>query len=518
MLPLEAIELDVFRRRHEHDTFWCGLLLGGCGVQLTTKLYTDRVCHFAHYPGADGLPHLCGRHARGVASADHLYVKSAAAAWLRDHDDQADFDFAQPGGAAIGSVVDIRFKHGGLRVHLDQAVAPVWDEDGREPVLGMSVPVDRDTLIHRWYVHRIRLDSEGTARRVRIGTEAFARPIEWFALDECAMTERGLSTPAVEQIVRSRRTRPVSAWAVGRTKRVPDAQARAQVLLRKLADARKVGSVVVVTRVCRDIAAVTGMEEEMQAQLTNAVSDAERWLVAQADVRRKLFSDLSEAVASRTMDQVRQLLVRVNATSSHDRTEDENVIADAAAECIAAFARQRQTAAAAKRAKQEDSAARRAAERVEALLAALERRGISQPRNTMRKLVKDLTYAAVQASGRIDSRQQEQIRIWKTRAGIGRPPANASRRTAAPAKRASPKRKPPLHEQVERRSWSKNERKPRAEQSTQRPPSQQQSPSWQVVDVACPTCEAAPGTRCRTPDGRPHQPRVRQFSRRFPSH
>ncbi|WP_258573023.1 hypothetical protein [Streptomyces sp. KM273126] len=44
MLPLEAIVLDAFRRRHEHDTFWCGLLLGGCGLQLTTKLYTDRVC------------------------------------------------------------------------------------------------------------------------------------------------------------------------------------------------------------------------------------------------------------------------------------------------------------------------------------------------------------------------------------------------------------------------------------------------------------------------------------------
>lgn len=44
MLPLEAIELDAFRHRHEQHTFWCGLLLGGCGGQLTTKLYTDRVC------------------------------------------------------------------------------------------------------------------------------------------------------------------------------------------------------------------------------------------------------------------------------------------------------------------------------------------------------------------------------------------------------------------------------------------------------------------------------------------
>ncbi len=64
--------------------------------------------------------------------------------------------------------------------------------------------VDSDTLIDRWYVHRIRLDSEGTARRVRIGTEAFARPTEWFALDECEITDRGLSTPAVERIVQAR--------------------------------------------------------------------------------------------------------------------------------------------------------------------------------------------------------------------------------------------------------------------------------------------------------------------------
>ncbi|MER8088624.1 hypothetical protein ACFVZR_25640 [Streptomyces sp. NPDC058316] len=40
MLPLEAIELDAFRHRHEGDTFWCGLLLGGCGGRLTTKLCT----------------------------------------------------------------------------------------------------------------------------------------------------------------------------------------------------------------------------------------------------------------------------------------------------------------------------------------------------------------------------------------------------------------------------------------------------------------------------------------------
>lgn len=44
VLPLEAIELDEFRRLHADDTYWCGEWLGGCGQQLTTKLYVDRAC------------------------------------------------------------------------------------------------------------------------------------------------------------------------------------------------------------------------------------------------------------------------------------------------------------------------------------------------------------------------------------------------------------------------------------------------------------------------------------------
>ncbi|MCO8308850.1 hypothetical protein NI939_40160 [Streptomyces sp. RKCA-744] len=117
----------------------------------------------------------------------------------------------------------------------------MWDEDS-EPVLGVSVPVDRDMLIRRWYIHRIRLDSEGTARRVRIGTEAFARPTEWFGLDKCAMTERGLSTPAVERIVQARSTPPPAQWTTGKARKGPDADARGRGLLRRLGDARKVES------------------------------------------------------------------------------------------------------------------------------------------------------------------------------------------------------------------------------------------------------------------------------------
>jgi hypothetical protein len=498
-----------------HDTFWYGLLLGGCGAQLTTKLYTDRVCHFAHHPGLDGHPHPCGRHARGVNSADHLYVKSQVTAWLHSQGDDAGVDFARPDGAPIGSVVDIRFNRGGLRVHLDQTVPPQWDgdEDGREPVLGVSVPADRNTLIRRWYVHRIRLDSQGTTRTVRIGTEAYARPVEWFALDECQMTEQGLSTPAAERIIRSRSTRPALPWTGAGTRKGPDTQARAQALLRKLADARRVESVVVVTRACRDIGTLTGVDEQTQAQLAVAVLDAQDWLKAQALVRRELFARPEEAVASQESEQVRQLLVRVNATASHDRTGVENVIVDAAAEQVPACARKLQAAQAAAR---EDVRIGRATDRV-------------------------------------DAYQCQQIDTTKTGAGLDRLPRVQASRPASRGRAPRPKQKPLLHEQVAQRSWfnlpcprchaakgrhclnddgigngsqrqfphderlrliisKRNSRPELSKQASRKPPM-----PWQVVDVACPDCNALPGRRCTTANGRPHQSRVKWFRRRFPS-
>ncbi|MEU8718216.1 hypothetical protein [Streptomyces sp. NPDC048663] len=508
MLPLEAIELDAFRRRHEHDTFWCGLLLGGCGLQLTTKLYTDRVCHFAHHPGPDGNPHPCGRRARGISSADHLYVKSATAAWLRSRDLRADVEFVQPDGVPIGSVVDIRFPRGGLRVHLDQTVEPSWDQKGREPVLGVSVPVDRATLIDRWYVHRIRLESEGTARRVRIGTEAFARPTEWFALDECEMTERGLSTPAVEQIVRSRSTRPVTTWNAGTVKKAPDPRARAHMLLRKLTDAIRVDSVAdsgfVVTQLCRDIAELAGVEEVTEAQLAAAVSDAERWLVKQSQMRGQLFSELDAAIAASDLVQVRTLRKRLRTAGYRDKTDTEKQTLAAAESLMEAHMKQQQEAAAARRAELQDERSSQAAGRARKLLGILERRGAQMSPEAMRKLVNEVVNEASQAGARIDASQQDQITAWKTRADSSRVwPKTAGRSPAAlrSAARAASLARPPAEAGLR--------------QADRRP--LPQSPSWSVLDVACPACDAPPGTHC-TPGGlHPHQARLEWFQRRFPN-
>ncbi|MFE5894860.1 hypothetical protein ACFQ6E_38855 [Streptomyces sp. NPDC056462] len=322
LLPLEAIEVDAFRQRHEGDTFWCGVLLGGCGGQLTTKLYTDRVCHFAHHPGPDGMPHVCERHARDVSSADHLYMKAAAADWLTSRGHEARFAYARPGGVPIGSVLDIEWAPAGrcLRVHLDAAVDPVWDDDQIEPVLGVSVPVDDETLVRRWYVHRVRFDSVGTARQVRIGTEAFARPTEWFGLDDCEVTEEGLRTPAVERIVRSRRTPAPRQVTFSRTPAAGSEAAKTGMdeRVRRFRDAVRAGSVPAVTALCSEFDAGQPLGDGDE-DLAAALKDARAFLDRQREVRGEMVKQLWEAVGERTAARVRSLLVQVETAVGHDR-------------------------------------------------------------------------------------------------------------------------------------------------------------------------------------------------------
>ncbi|GAA2279887.1 hypothetical protein [Kitasatospora sp. NPDC001175] len=102
------------------------------------------MCHFAHFPDPTSL-HVCGLRARDVASADHLYAKSAAAAWLKARGQQASISYGTP----LGSVVDIQWvrQARGLRLHLDGEVAPAWADEAVESVLGVSVPVDDETLV-----------------------------------------------------------------------------------------------------------------------------------------------------------------------------------------------------------------------------------------------------------------------------------------------------------------------------------------------------------------------------------
>ncbi|MFI1067019.1 hypothetical protein ACH4TC_34675 [Streptomyces spororaveus] len=514
MLPLEAIELDAFRQHYDQDTFWCGLLLGGCGGQLTTKLYIDRVCHFAHHPGTDGL---CGRQDRGVASADHLYVKAATVAWLRTYElpeSQIHFDFALPDGAEIGSVLDIRFRARGLRVHLDQAVKPVWDDDGREPVLGVSVPVDRDTLIDRWYVHRIRLDSDGTHRTVRIGTEAFKRPTEWFALDDCEMTDRGLSTPAVERIVHARSTPSSTRWTPGKKQEEPAQDVQAHELMRRLLYARRTKSTDLAKEVCREIDELAGVSPQLQRQLDAARRNALLWAEKETETRRDLFDRLSQAMADQKARRVKALLTEIKTATRDGRTEEENHTVREAATYLAAV-----------------EAAKLA--HLDTLLEDINRFPANEDPRHLKSKVDQLLQVAAGAV-KLGENRQAQLNLWSTRLRyLPFPP-----RPAAPLR---PQEHVPMHQRVGRAYWTTRpcpqcgagrgqqcvvyggprtgriRPMPHADrlQSVIDEPQEQQKEHgvvqtvWQAYDVPCPDCGQEAGAWCLTP-GKPHSARSKR--------
>ncbi|MFF2779956.1 hypothetical protein ACFVU3_34270 [Streptomyces sp. NPDC058052] len=514
LLPLEAIELNAFRRRHQLDTFWCGLLLGGCGAQLTTKLYTDRVCHFAHHPGPDGQPHICGRRARGISSADHLYVKSAAVAWFRNRGEEADIAFAQPDGAPVGSLVDITSRHRRLRVHLDQAVEPVWDDDGIEPVLGVSVPVDRDTLIRRWYVHRIRLDSEGTARRVQIGTEAFTRPTEWFALDECEITERGLSTPAVQRIVHARSAPHSTVWTPGKKQQELPQDAQAQELMRRLLYARRTESTDLAEEVCREVAELSGVSPQLKRQLDAARRAALAWVKKETEARRELFARLNQAVADQRTRSVKTLLTEIKAATRGGRTEEEEHSLREAAAYVAAV-----------------EAAK--LERLDTLLEDISRFPANGDPWRLKSKVEQLFQVAAEA-GKLGERREAQLKLWSTRLRyLPFPP-----RSATPL---SQQEGAALQRQVGRAYWTTRPCSrcgadrgqkcvvndgPRAGGVRQVPHAdrlrttinelqgQQKEHEavrtvWRAYDVPCPHCGQEAGAWCLTP-GEPHSARSKE--------
>ncbi|WP_255345669.1 zinc finger domain-containing protein [Streptomyces chartreusis] len=498
MLPMEAIELDAFRHHYESNTFWCGTLLGGCGGQLTTKLYTDRACHFAHHPDPDGLPHVCGRRARGVNSADHLYVRSAAAAWLAGRGEEAIFEYAGSAEAPFGSVVDIRWPHGALRVHLDQAVPPAWDQEGHEPVLGVSVPVDRDTLIDRWYVHRIRLDSVGTARRVRIGTEAFGRDTEWFTLDDCDMTERGLSTPAVQRIIEARSAAAPAKWRPGQSTDTAQ-DTRARELLRKLLYARRTVSIALAESVCREMAELAGVSPRLQGQLDAARRSGLLWIEKEAEARRALFASLEKAVTEKQAGKVKKLLRQVKTAAKDTCSDEESRVIGAADGCLTDIAAARSTY-------------------LDTLLDDLDQLPPDPDPNDLRIMVRELLRAASEA-GSIGPHRRAKVEAWRDRA----------RRVVGPFQTGQGTRLPQLHRQVTRKRWLER-RCPRCgakggqgcavddmpgemrslphderlqpiidERKARRP--------WRVYEVTCPDCGQEPEQRCTTLGG-PHRSRV----------
>jgi hypothetical protein len=200
ILPEDHGSLDAFRDRHAETSFFCGVLLGGCGRALTTKRYEDRTCHFAHLADADG-PSSCSR---GRFSADHLYLRRAVRSWLASHGHDVEGDLQ-----GDGPQVAVEF-------HLP---AGTWlrfqlSTPGREEIAGAELRAGENGGRITWFLppsHAgqdpgagtllVRCQDAGSPaapeRRVEIGSyRPFAQPA-WDRLEACVIDIDGLvQTPA----------------------------------------------------------------------------------------------------------------------------------------------------------------------------------------------------------------------------------------------------------------------------------------------------------------------------------
>ncbi|MER5615889.1 hypothetical protein [Streptomyces sp. NPDC002215] len=369
--PTDAAELDEFREEFSGTTFWCGILLGGCGGQLLTRRGNVRVSHFAHFPDPDGVLPPCGRRSRGVASADHLYVRAATQGWLRSQGHTPRYHYIDRDDAPVGTLVEIELSGHTLLLHMDRTMPPDWDApEASDIILGPGVQIDHRTLARRGYVNRVRFVSEGNQRVMMLGTELPHVGTDWdFELADCTVDEHGrLITPVVTRLRAARA-------GEGRT---PLPQPRAENVegpvqigaLTRLINAavreKETGTV----RQLRDSAELQVPRCEGQAleHLQRAIDHANDWIGQQDRTRRRFFTRLDEAVrhshvfeVSTLTPQIRRLILRDEAT-----TPQETGILDAAdtllQEARRRAAQDRQKAEARRAAQAQEREARRAAQ------------------------------------------------------------------------------------------------------------------------------------------------------------
>ncbi|MCX5345913.1 hypothetical protein [Streptomyces atratus] len=318
--PTDADELDEFREEFSETTFWCGVLLGGCGGQLLTRRGNVRVSHFAHFPDPDGLLPECGRRSRDVASADHLYVRTATQAWLRGQGHTPRYRYIDQDDAPVGSLVEIELDGHTLLLHMDPTTPPDWDAtEAGDIILGPGVHIDHHTLVRRGYVNRVKFVSSGNQRVMMLGTELPHVGTDWdFELAECTVDEQGrLITPVVTCFEAARAARGQAPVPQPRSKKA-EGPVQIGALTRLINNAVQKKETAAV-RQLRDTAQLQVPRCEGQAleHLQRAIDHANDWIHQQNRVRRRFFAELDEAVrhghifnVSSLTPQVRKLFLR----------------------------------------------------------------------------------------------------------------------------------------------------------------------------------------------------------------
>ncbi|MGW5877917.1 hypothetical protein ACWFMI_15380 [Nocardiopsis terrae] len=216
-LPMERRPALEFKDRNEDTAFWCGDLLGGCGGQLSVKIYQERVAHFAHHSSTD----QCTRQRGGIDSADHLYAGKHVNRWLssqglpeRTARFEGDFD---DGGTCHRLTLPSR---GGYPTIFFEFTARLGSDLRRLLSQGDDRPQtwfvrDNPGLVQRLtrshgHALRFRMRTEGFERVVDVGTTSPDGHTWWRPIEECSLElEHGTDPPPVT--LPSGRDRPRAA-------------------------------------------------------------------------------------------------------------------------------------------------------------------------------------------------------------------------------------------------------------------------------------------------------------------
>ncbi|MEV8335584.1 hypothetical protein [Streptomyces niveus] len=444
--PTDPDDLDAFRAQHRTDTFWCGVLLGGCGGQLLTRRCDTRVCHFSHFPDPDGLLPECVRRARGVSSADHLYVKTATQSWLHEQGHAPHYRFIDRSDVPIGSVVEIQLDGHMLRIHMNTAMPPGWNDDNaRELILGPGVSVDRPRLLRMRYVNRVKFESDGNSRKMRFGTQTPHEGTTWFDASECEIVDGVLKTPAVARIWSTEGRTPapdpepkggsdVAAAPdapVGPpipNSDVPRAPVQIGALVRRINTAVQAQEIAVVRRLCGEADEEVGRCEDFALEhLNRSVGSARRWLGGQERLRRTLFSRLEEATQAqnaRAAEALRPQVKQVLALGDPP-TATESEILTAVDRLVSTPQRHpaRSTSKRGQRSRETRRGRRASAERARGILQRLG--GTTEPVAVSSQLIVDLATAAETAGDWLSSRERSDVDRW-TQKQPGKVPAEAA--------------------------------------------------------------------------------------------
>lgn len=204
-MPESRYEAIRFRAAHAHRSFWCGTWLGGCGKQLSTRVGRLRIPHFAHYPEVTER-HVCRRRHTDANSADHLYLSGDLERWLRSQDKstpkvELHGDFAT-GGTCHQAVLTTADERGRISLEFVPGIVEKRSGAWQSRLFTKGQRHPEDLLRRQGYVLRARLGTGKGSCRTQIGTLVPGGPVQWCDLDQCTLTDRGLTTPYMPEPLR----------------------------------------------------------------------------------------------------------------------------------------------------------------------------------------------------------------------------------------------------------------------------------------------------------------------------